>query len=132
MVPKISSSLMMKFEIPLDIEDLGKSSSVMRKSSDTRFASSETPQAESAPFQSLSPELWLRLSWTHLIELIRLDHPAKRAFYENGCLKGNWSVRQLQRQIGSLLYERTGLPKAKKAIIRRAHRQEPHEAIQDL
>ena len=32
-------------------------------------------------------------------ELIRLDDPLKRAFYENECLKGNWSVRQLQRQM---------------------------------
>lgn len=34
----------------------------------------------------------LRLSWTHLIELIHLDEPWKRAFYENECLAGNWSV----------------------------------------
>jgi predicted nuclease of restriction endonuclease-like (RecB) superfamily len=41
-------------------------------------------------------------------------------------------VRQLQRQIGSLLYERTGLSRNKQAVIRRAHRQEPQETIQDL
>jgi len=50
------------------------------------------------------------------IELIRLDDPWKRAFYENECLKGNWSVRQLQRQIGSLLYERTALSTDKQAV----------------
>ncbi len=72
----------------------------------------------------LSPGLLLRLSWSHFIELIRIEDPWKRAFYENECLKGNWSVRQLQRQIGSLLYERTGLSKDKAAVIRRANRQE--------
>ena len=47
----------------------------------------------------LSAESLFELSWTHFIELIRLDDPWKRAFYENECLKGHWSVRQLQRQI---------------------------------
>ena len=43
----------------------------------------------------LSPESGLHFSWTHLLELIRIDDPLKRAFYENECLKGNWSKRQL-------------------------------------
>ena len=51
----------------------------------------------------------LRFTWTHLADLVRIDDPWKRAFYEIECLNGNWSKRQLQRQIGSLLYERTGL-----------------------
>jgi len=71
----------------------------------------------------LPPDIVLRLSWTHLLEIIRLDDPWKRAFYENECLKGNWSVRQLQRQIGSLLYERTGLSTDKQAVIEHASQQ---------
>jgi hypothetical protein len=51
----------------------------------------------------LSPKAVLHFSWSQILELIRIDDPLKRAFYENECLKGNWSVRQLQRQIGSLL-----------------------------
>ncbi len=80
----------------------------------------------------LSAELVLRLSWTHLIELLKIDDPWKRAFYENECLKGNWSKRQLQRQIGSLLYERTGLSKNKQTVVARAHRQEPQQRIAEL
>lgn len=71
----------------------------------------------------LPPAVLLRLSWTHLLELIRLDDPWKRAFYENECLKGSWSKRQLQRQIGSLLYERTGLSADKQAVIEHARQQ---------
>jgi predicted nuclease of restriction endonuclease-like (RecB) superfamily len=74
----------------------------------------------------------LKLSWSQLQELIRLDDHWKRAFYENECLQAHWSVRQLQRQIGSLLYERTGLSKNKKAVIERARRQEPAETIADV
>ena len=64
----------------------------------------------------LSSHALQSLSWSHFVELIRLDDPWRRAFYENECLKGNWAVRQLQRQIGSLLYERTGLSTDKKAV----------------
>jgi predicted nuclease of restriction endonuclease-like (RecB) superfamily len=74
----------------------------------------------------------LRLSWSHFIELIRIEDPWKRAFYENECLNGHWSVRQLQRQIGSLLFERTGLSKDKAAVIRRANRQESPAPVVDL
>lgn len=80
----------------------------------------------------LAAELVLRLSWAHLLELIRLDNPLKRAYYENECLKGNWSKRQLQRQIGSMLYERTGLSKDKAAVVRRANRQERPADVADL
>jgi len=80
----------------------------------------------------LEPEQLARLSWAHFLELIRLDDPWKRAFYENEIIQGHWSQRQLQRQIGSLLYERTGLSTNKKAVIQRARKQEPQESIADV
>lgn len=79
----------------------------------------------------LGHELVLSLSWTHLIDLLGIEDPWKRAFYENECIKGGWSKRQLQRQIGSLLYERTGLSTDKQAIIERA-RQQAMEAPTDI
>jgi predicted nuclease of restriction endonuclease-like (RecB) superfamily len=86
--------------------------------------------AEEAP--SLRADLLLRLSWSALVELLSIEDPWKRAFYENETLQGHWSVRQLRRQIESLLYERTGLSKNKTAIVRRAHGQESQESIEDL
>ncbi len=80
----------------------------------------------------LSAALLLQLSWSHLLDLIRIDDPWKRAFYENECLKSRWSKRQLQRQIESLLYERTGFSTNKRAVIERARKQEPQENIADL
>lgn len=65
----------------------------------------------------------MEISWTKLQELIRISDPWKRAFYENECLREGWSVRELQRQIESLLYERTGLSTNKKAVIERARKQ---------
>ena len=54
-----------------------------------------------------------KLSFTHLAELLKLDNPLKRVFYEIECIRGNWSVRELKRQIASLYYERSGLSEDK-------------------
>jgi predicted nuclease of restriction endonuclease-like (RecB) superfamily len=58
-----------------------------------------------------------RLSFSHIIELTREDDDLKRAFYELQAIKGNWSVAELQRQMGSLLYERTGLSENKAGLV---------------
>ena len=71
--------------------------------SDSRIATVSPPSATD------SATLIAKLSFTHLAELISIDDPAKRAFYELECLRGNWSVRELKRQMGSLYYERSGL-----------------------
>lgn len=60
--------------------------------------------------------LLTRLSFTHIVELIKLDDELKRAFYEVECIKGNWSVRELQRQINSLYFERIGLSQNKNKL----------------
>ena len=98
----------------------------------TVYGIGQPPVGQSSCVTPLSPEAVLHFSWTHILELIRIEDPLKRAFYENECLKGNWSKRQLQRQIGSLLFERTGLSKNKAAVIKRARRQEQQETIEDL
>ncbi len=55
------------------------------------------------------PKLITHLSYTHLIELIKIDDSLKRTFYELECIKGTWSVRELKRQIQSQYFERAGL-----------------------
>jgi predicted nuclease of restriction endonuclease-like (RecB) superfamily len=57
-----------------------------------------------------------RLSFSHIAELIAIDDVTKRSFYEVECIRGNWSVRDLKRQIGSLYYERSGLSLDKKKL----------------
>lgn len=46
-----------------------------------------------------------KLSWSHYLELIKIDEETKRNFYLNECINSKWSVRELQRQRDSLLYE---------------------------
>lgn len=56
-------------------------------------------------------------TFTHFVELIKLDDVLKRVFYEVKTIKGNWSVRELKRQINSQTYERVGLSLNKKQMI---------------
>lgn len=63
----------------------------------------------------------LPLSWSHYCLLIRIQEFQKRAFYERLCLDGRWSVRQLEREINALLYERTALSKRKDVVIAKAN-----------
>jgi len=52
-------------------------------------------------------KLLSKLSFSHLVELFPISDPLKRTYYEIECIKGNWSVRELRRQINSL-YCRNG------------------------
>jgi len=88
--------------------------------------------------QSVSIEFFndlFPLSWSHYRLLMRLDEPFKREFYEAECTRGNWSVRQLDRQIQSMLYERIALSKRKMAVIAKAHEKpiilKPEDEIKD-
>ena len=57
------------------------------------------------------------LSWTHYLQLLRVEDPLARRFYEIEAAKGNWSVRWLNRQICSSLYERVALSKDKDGVM---------------
>ena len=52
-----------------------------------------------------------QLSWTHLVEIIRLEDPLKRDFYTEMCRIERWSTRTLEKKIGGMLFERTALSK---------------------
>lgn len=61
--------------------------------------------------------LLTKLSYTHFIELLSVEKGLKRTFYEIQAIKNNWTVAQLKRNIGSLLFERIGLSKNKTSMI---------------
>ena len=58
-----------------------------------------------------------QLSWTHFRMLMRIDNELERNFYEIETVKNNWSSRELDRQINSLLFERLSLSRNKKKVI---------------
>jgi predicted nuclease of restriction endonuclease-like (RecB) superfamily len=69
------------------------------------------------------------LPWSHYVKLLAVEDPEARAFYEVEALRGGWSVRQLDRQIGSKFYERTLLSRAKAAMLCQGGKPLPPDAI---
>ena len=59
--------------------------------------------------QLISFAFFIQISFSHFIELIKIDNNIKRKFYELSVIKNTLSVRELERQIATLTYERVGL-----------------------
>jgi predicted nuclease of restriction endonuclease-like (RecB) superfamily len=60
------------------------------------------------------------LSWSHYRQLLKVDRSETRAFYEIEAIKNNWSARELERQINSLLFERLAKSKDKAGLLKLA------------
>ena len=70
-------------------------------------------------WQTNSNQLINQLSFTHIVEFLKIATPLKRAFYESQAIQNNWSVRELQRAMNSMLFERTGLSTDKAAVVQK-------------
>jgi len=108
----------------------GKSEIAFRKSviPQTLSAKSQISQTPSGKFEPMP-------SWSHYCELLKLEEPFARSFYEQEAIQNNWSVRELKRQINSMLFERLALSKDTKAVMKMAKRgqiiEKPEDAIKD-
>jgi hypothetical protein len=78
----------------------------------------ETPQAIEALAEQWATRF--RLGWSHYVTLLTLSNPEERRFYEIEATANSWSVRELERQIDSSLYERLALSRDKEEIRRLA------------
>lgn len=75
------------------------------------------------------------LSWSHYIVLMRIKNDNERKFYEIEALREHWSVRHLQRQYASSLYERLALSRDKDEVMRLSREglqvEEPQDVIKN-
>ena len=95
-----------------------------------------TASAQSGLPASADPEQLLgRLSYSHFEQLVEIADPLKRLFYEVEILRGNWSVRELKRQLATQYFERSSLSADKDALARLTHQlaepQSPLHVIRD-
>lgn len=67
--------------------------------------------AEIFPTKEIVVSLIRQLSWTHILAVIPIKDPLKRAFYIEMCKLEKWSVRTFRERINSMLYERTAISK---------------------
>ena len=103
-----------------------KSATLSRKSPDaiTSGENIDISEKSATPLRKLSETYPFTLSWSHYLILMRIESDEERSFYEIEAQKQNWSVRQLQRQYSSSLYERLALSRNKDEVMRLA--QEGH------
>jgi len=112
--PKILQTLSGESASPSDINDIERNSSIILALA-SRFP----------------------LPWSAYVRLLSVKNSEARSFYEAEALRSGWSIRQLDRQIGSQFYERIALSQNKAAMLEKAQKSEtidlvtPEEAIKD-
>lgn len=119
----------------LDASQIGYALRSLFENSGSR---AETPVPFSSQLEgnSLEPgRASQNLAWGHYRALMRVDNIAARSFYEVESLNNNWSARELQRQIASLLYERLAKSRNKDGLMRLSTKgakpQKPLEIFKD-
>lgn len=93
--PQIGATVSNQFELP----DFKKSSTVSHQ------------------FETKPEVLVSNLSFSHIREIMVIDDPFERFFYETECMKCNWSVRELRRQIKTNLYVRAGISQKPELLL---------------
>src|SRR5262249_34914045 len=87
----------------------------------------QTLSAESLPLLALADAF--PLPWSQYVRLLSVENAVARSFYETEALRGGWSVRQLDRQINSLFFERIALSRNKAAMLLKGQQRKPEDAV---
>ncbi len=107
--PQILGALTQEFKNLVPQHILGTLSQDSNMGVEPTIMVSSTPQSTKSNLYVPGEKLLSKLSFSHLVELIKIQDHLKRTFYEIECIKGTWSVRELKRQINSLYFERSGM-----------------------
>ena len=93
-------------------KSLGKSQTASDKSSQISPTASDN-------FITPAAELVSKLSFSHIVEILTIDDPLARFFYETECIRCCWSVKELRRQISTNLYFRAGMSQKPELLLER-------------
>ena len=93
-------------------KSLGKSPTASDKSSQISPTASDN-------FITPAAELVSKLSFSHIVEILTIDDPLARFFYETECIRCCWSVKELRRQISTNLYFRAGMSQKPELLLER-------------
>ena len=83
-------------------------------------------------YETLSRNSVFTLSWSHYLKLMRISNPEERRFYEIEATENKWSLRELERQFNSSLYERLALSRNKDEVLQLSRQGQIIEKPQDL
>ncbi len=121
-MPEISATALRKSASPIRISDgrrgiVTNSATSLRNSGPAIMAWIETLAAR------------LPLSWSHYTRLLRVKSNDAFAFYHAEALRGGWNIKQLERQLSTLFYERALLSKNKAAMLSKGAVARPEDAV---
>jgi predicted nuclease of restriction endonuclease-like (RecB) superfamily len=100
----------------------------------TALTESPEPKRSTALIESGTPKFPPVLGWSHYLVLLRIPRVEARTFYEIEAARESWSVRELERQISSLLFERLTASKSPDEVLALAHGHEvavPRDILKD-
>ena len=125
----MKGSFLLSKELLNSIMQIGQTVSAQLQTSDNHENKSKSPlpdelknnsiqvvQLVSGQFE-LAKKIIEKLSFSHITLLLAIDNELKRAFYAIEAIKGTWSVRELKRQIDSLLFERSSISKNPEQLL---------------
>jgi predicted nuclease of restriction endonuclease-like (RecB) superfamily len=121
--PSGKSHVRVRCELP-DTPAAGKAQSVSAELVPIPAPASVVPLDPAATLLDAFP-----LPWSHYVRLMAVKDDFARWFYEDEAIRGGWSVRQLDRQISTLLFERTGAAKNKAAVLARGRAGDPTDVV---
>ena len=84
--------------------------------SDTEIRRTTSAELNNDKWRLPAEKLFNKMTYSNLVLISTIDNPVKRAFYEIETIRGSWTYNELERQIHSLYYERSGLSKNKEAL----------------
>lgn len=93
---------------------------------------SATPLRKSETEKNNAALPFFRLSWSHYLKLMRIEDDNERSFYEIECVQNNWSLKELDRQFDTALYERLALSRDKAKVTELAAKGQIIEKPKDL
>lgn len=108
------------------------SGQVLSEDEKLRLPSAISPAIAAEPWQTAEEQLFYRLSASHLLYLSNIKEPLRRAFYEQEAIDGCWTIKELDRQVSSLYFERMGMSKDKIGLRRIARKGEVRLLPQDI
>lgn len=122
-----------------ELQDEGKQQSVTAESASFQGIPIITATSRDGFAMSLSdgsikavPQmLFDRLSFTHIVQLVHIEDSMQRAFYAIEAMRGPWSVRELQRQIDSNYYTRSGWSKKPELLSQKINGTAEHPTFQE-
>lgn len=97
--------------------------------------SRKSTNKKSETVSRISKNINFQISWSHYLFLIRIDNPEERKFYEIEAINNNWSLRELQRQFDTALFERLVLSRDKKGVKKLSKKgqviEKPEDTVKD-